>query len=123
MSYPSDPYGANQGWQGGQQPGYGGQPAGPQPDNYLVWAILSTVLCCLPLGIVSIINSTKVSSLWAQGQYAEAQSASAAAKKWAIIAAISGAVATVVGVILYIIFMVVLVSSVPSTTYTTYSSY
>lgn len=23
------------------------------PDNYMVWAILCTILCCTPLGIVS----------------------------------------------------------------------
>lgn len=121
MSYPSDPYGANQGWQG-QPPGYGAQP-GPQPDNYLVWAILSTVLCCLPLGIVSIVYSNKVSSLWAQGQYGAAQAASASAKKWAMISAIVGVVGAVIGIIFYIIMAVVIVSNAPSTTFTTYSSY
>ncbi len=35
-------------------------PANKPPDNNLVWAILCTVLCCLPLGIVAIIKSTKV---------------------------------------------------------------
>jgi hypothetical protein len=30
------------------------------PDTNLVWAILCTVLCCLPLGIVSIIKATSV---------------------------------------------------------------
>ena len=25
------------------------------PPNYLVWAILSTLFCCLPLGIASIV--------------------------------------------------------------------
>ncbi|MDR2764224.1 MAG: CD225/dispanin family protein [Tannerella sp.] len=39
----------------------------PMPENYLVWAILTTVLCCFPLGIVSIINSSNVSTLYAQG--------------------------------------------------------
>ena len=80
MSYPNDPnqppnYGAG-GY--GQQPygGFpGGTPAGPEPDNNLVWAILSTVLCCLPLGIVSIVKSTSVSKLWAAGDYAGAQKA------------------------------------------------
>ena len=38
--------------------------APPMPENYLVWAILSTVLCCMPLGIVSIIHSTKVNSAY-----------------------------------------------------------
>jgi interferon-induced transmembrane protein len=61
---------------------------------------LATVLCCLPLGIVSIIQASKVSGLWAQGQYAEAQAAADSAKKWAIWAAVAG---VVVGVIYAII--------------------
>ena len=116
MSYPPGPYEGSPEWQGQQpagvagpaQPGWHGQPglAGQQPgwpaqrepDNYLVWAILCTVLCCLPFGIVSIVYSTKVSGLWAQGRYAEAQAAADNAKKWAIIGAIVGA-ACVIGVI------------------------
>jgi len=62
---------------GGPPPGYGyGYPPpnyGPPPDNNMVWAILSTVLCCLPLGVVSIVKSSQVSSLWFQGFHAEAQ--------------------------------------------------
>jgi ABC-type multidrug transport system permease subunit len=85
------PYGAPQG-------GY--PPPAQQPDSNLVWAILSTVLCCLPLGIVSIVHASKVSGLWAQGRYAEAQAASASAKKWAIWAAVAG---VVVGIIYGII--------------------
>ncbi len=128
MSYPSDPYGANPGWQGQPPPSYGGPPAygaGPEPDNYLVWAILSTVLCCLPAGIVSIVYSTKVSGLWAQGRYGEAQAASANAKKWAIISAIVGAVGAVIGVILYIVLIAAAVSidNHIQTTFTTYSGY
>ena len=69
---------------------------GQQPDSNLVWGILVTVLCCLPFGIVSIINASKVSGLWAQGQYAQAQKASDDAKKWAIWGAIAG---VVVGII------------------------
>jgi RsiW-degrading membrane proteinase PrsW (M82 family) len=134
MSYPSDPYGAQQpGWQGqqpqwqGQQPGWQGQPAGypggREPDNYLVWAILSTVLCCLPFGIVSIVYSTKVSGLWASGQYGEAQAAANNAKKWAIISAIVGAVVAVISLILYFVVFAVAVSNLPSTFTTTYSPY
>jgi hypothetical protein len=107
------------GWQG-QQPGWPGQ---PEPDNYLVWAILTTVFCCLPLGIVSIVNSTKVSGLWSQGRYAEAQAASESAKKWAIIAAIVGAVVGVIVVILYFFIFAVAVSNLPSTTTTTFSGF
>ena len=115
------------GWQGQQpagwqapQPGWQGQ---REPENYLVWAILCTVLCCLPLGIVSIVYSTKVSGLWSQGRYAEAQAAADSAKKWAIIAAIVGAVVAVIGVVLWFVFFAVAISNLPSTTTTTYSGY
>ncbi len=114
-------------WQG-QQPGSWPPPqpgwqVAPEPENYLVWAILCTVLCCLPLGIVSIVYSTKVSGLWAQGRYAEAQEAANNAKKWAIIGAIVGAVAAVIFVLIYVVAGVFVVSHLPSTTTTTYSGF
>ncbi|GAA4551035.1 CD225/dispanin family protein [Amycolatopsis samaneae] len=89
---------------GGQQP-YGGYPNyGPPPDNNLVWAILATVLCCLPLGIVAIVKSSQVNSLWFQGMHVEARKAADDAKKWAMWSAIS------IGIILllYVIFIVVM---------------
>ncbi|WP_421842482.1 CD225/dispanin family protein [Mycobacterium sp.] len=57
-------------------------PAGQVPDNYLVWSILVTLFCCLPLGIVAIIKSSQVNGLWAQGRYAEAQASAESAKKF-----------------------------------------
>ncbi|WP_312556172.1 CD225/dispanin family protein [Empedobacter brevis] len=77
---------------------------GTPPDNNLVFAILSTVLCCLPLGIVSIIKSTSVNTLWAQGQYDAARQAAADAKKFAI----WSAAAAVIVWVLYILFFVVI---------------
>lgn len=82
----------------------GNKPAGLPPDNYLVWAILCTVLCCLPLGIVSIIKSTEVNSKWQMGDYEGAKRSSEAAKKWAI----WGAIIAVILVVLYILFFVVI---------------
>ncbi|PJK09385.1 hypothetical protein CO610_03575 [Lysobacteraceae bacterium NML95-0200] len=58
----------------------------PIPNN-LIWAILSTLFCCLPLGIVSIVHAAKVDGLVAAGDYAAAQQASDNAKKWAMISA------------------------------------
>lgn len=75
----------------------------PQPDNYLVWAILVTVLCCLPLGVASIIYSVKVGSLYAQGDYNGAVDASQKAKKFAMIGGIGG----LVFIIIYVIFAVI----------------
>lgn len=71
-----------------------------RPENYLVFAILTTVLCCLPAGVVSIIYAAKVNGLYAEGRYDEAEAASKNAKTWAIV---SAAVA-VVGIILYFLF-------------------
>lgn len=79
---------------------YGGAGAqGAPPPNYLVWAILSTVLCCLPLGIASIVFSTRVNSKWAVGDVAGSQDASAKAKKFAIYAAIAGVITNILGFI------------------------
>jgi len=130
MSYPPGPYEGSPGWQG-QQPGWQGQPpqpgwpgpqpgwqGQPEPDNHLVWAILCTVLCCLPFGIVSLVYSNKVSGLWSQGRWAEAQAAADNAKKWAIIGAIVGAVFAVIIVVLWVSFAV-FVSDLPVTTTTT----
>ncbi len=73
-----------------------------KPDNYLVWAILCTVLCCLPLGIVSIVYSAKVDGLYRSGEYEEAQEAADKAKKYAMYGAISG---VIVGVIYFAIII------------------
>lgn len=80
---------------------------GTPPDNNLVWAILSTVLCCMPLGIVSIIKSTNVNSLWSQGLYDEARKSAADAKKFAIWSAISAVVFWVIGFVIYFLFFAV----------------
>ncbi len=93
-----------------QQPAYQ-QPAQPaagapvKPDNYLVWAILSTICCCLITGIVSIVYSTKVDGLYAAGQYAEAQAAANSAKKWAIAGAICSAVIWLLYVLIYVVIL------------------
>lgn len=69
------------------------------PPNHLILAIFTTLCCCLPLGIVAIIFAAQVNSKYAAGDYAGAQSASANAKKWAIIA-------IVVGLLFQVIWMV-----------------
>ncbi len=75
----------------------------PRPESNLVWAILCTVLCCLPLGIVSIVYASKVDGCYASGRYAEAVRNSKEALKWAKI----GALLSVVFWILYVLIYVV----------------
>ena len=79
-------------------------PQTPPPDNNMVWAILSTVLCCLPLGVVAIIKASKVEQLWYQGFHAEAQKAADEAKNWAIWSAVSVAI----GLVLYFIIVFII---------------
>ena len=94
--------------------GYGGQPSyGTPPPNYLVWAILATIFCCLPLGIVSIVFAAQVNSKWATGDAAGAQESSNKAKQWAIWSAVAG---VVVGV-LYVLFAFVVLASSGSSGY------
>ncbi len=71
--------------------GAGDVPAGPAASygavphipNYLVQAILVTVLCCLPAGIVSIVYAAQVNGKVAAGDIAGAREASQKAKTWA----------------------------------------
>lgn len=90
-------------------PGYqsygapGGGATGPKPNNYLVWAILSTLFCCLPLGIASIVFAAQVDGKYNSGDYAGALESSEKAKKFAMWGAIAGVVVTV----LYVLFIVV----------------
>lgn len=67
----------------------GGVPVGP-PPTYLVWAILTTLICCLPFGIVSIVYASQVESEWFMGHYDRAYKKSNQAKTWAIVAAVVG---------------------------------
>lgn len=73
-----------------------------RPKNWLVESILVTILCCLPFGIIGIINATKVDTFWTSGQYDAAHKASREAGKWAKIGAISGFVV----IALYILMIV-----------------
>lgn len=96
--YGQQPYGQQPGQPYGQQP----QPGMVKPDSFMVWAILSTVLCCLPCGVVSIIFASKVDTEWARGNYQAAKDASDKAKMWAII---SAAASVVFGIIYFFILL------------------
>lgn len=75
-----------------------------QPKNWLAESILVTLLCCLPFGIVGIVNAASVSSKYASGDYEGSLRASQEAAKWTKIGFWVG-----IGVVaLYILFFVVL---------------
>jgi hypothetical protein len=93
------------------------QPQGAQPGSHLVFAILTTLFCCLPFGIVAIVKASQVNGLWASGRYPEAQAASDSAKKWAMWSLIAGIVVFVIYGILIAVGAVNMDFSTSTTTY------
>ena len=73
-----------------------------QPKTWLVESILVTLFCCLPFGIVGIVNAAKVNSLWAAGQQEAAERASATAGKWTKIGFIVGIVVIIIYAMFYV---------------------
>ena len=75
---------------------------GAPPKNWLVESILVTLFCCLPFGIVGIINAANVNSKWTAGDFEGAERAAAEAKKWTKIGFIVG----IIVIVAYIIFVI-----------------
>jgi len=69
----------------------------PRPNSYLALSIISTIICCMPIGIVSIVYATKVNSSYEDGNYDEAIRSSKNAKTW-------GLVSIGIGVLFYLGF-------------------
>jgi len=70
-------------------PTAGYQPRSDVP-SYLVPAILSTIFCCIPFGIVAIVFAAQVSSKLNAGDVPGAQKASAKARTWFWAAVLTG---------------------------------
>ncbi|MEV4285083.1 CD225/dispanin family protein [Nonomuraea bangladeshensis] len=111
------PSGGGYGGYGQQPPGGGGYGGQQPPDNHLVPAILTTLFCCLPLGIVSIVKSSQVNQKWQVGDYQGAVQASEEAKTWWKRSIIFGAIGWGLLVLFYVVVFVLLAASMPSTSY------
>lgn len=73
----------------------------------MVESILATLFCCLPFGIVGIINASKVESKFSAGDIEGAERASKEAGKWTKISFGIG----IAGIIIYAILMLIGVAS------------
>jgi hypothetical protein len=74
-----------------------------KPNNYLVWAILVTMLCCMPFGVVGLLKSLKVDRLWKEGDVAGAQRESESCKNFLIWGSIIGFIVDVLYFVLNIV--------------------
>ena len=64
----------------------------PMPPTYMVWAIVTTILCCLPAGVVAIVYSSMVSSKYFAQDYEGARRASRNAEVWIIASIVLGVI-------------------------------
>lgn len=74
------------------------------PKNYLTESILATLFCCLPFGVVGLVNASKVESFYNKGLYAEAERASANAWKWTRYSFIAALIGWIIVFLLYFVF-------------------
>jgi hypothetical protein len=107
---PPPPYGAPPGYAQQPPPGYGqqpppygaaayGAPTGVKPPTYLPWAIAATILCCLPLGVASIVFANQVNVKYAQHDLAGAMESSRKARNFAIASAVIGPLVAIIYVL------------------------
>ncbi|XP_072013316.1 proline-rich transmembrane protein 1-like [Amphiura filiformis] len=82
-------------------------PQSTPPNDRLAFAIFVTICCCLPFGIVGIVQAMNVRSRFASGDVAGAVEASRSAKCWSIAGLVTGIVFQVIGIVLLIIYAVV----------------
>jgi hypothetical protein len=83
-----------------------GTSPGVNVPNNLVFAILVTVLCCLPTGIAAIVYAAQVNGKLQAGDIAGAQEASKNAKMWCWISLGAGLLVCVIyGVVGFLSYM------------------
>ena len=70
---------------------------------HLCIAILTTIFCCLPLGIVAIIYGVNANAYIAAGDNANAKKSSSLALSWSIAALVVGLIVIAIWVIPYLI--------------------
>lgn len=73
----------------------------PDIPNHLLLGILTTLFCCLPFGIVSIVYAIQVNSAMAVGHYKMAQIASEKARYWGMLSLWIGIALNIIGLIFY----------------------
>lgn len=69
---------------------YKEQPFQKPPNNHLALAIITTLLCCQPAGIVSIVYASQVNSKYIAGDHVGAERASRNAQTWWVVSLVIG---------------------------------
>lgn len=75
------------------------------PKTWLVESILVTCFCCLPFGVMGIINATKIEEEYRCGNYQQVLQRSKQAKKWTLLGFF-------IALGIFVIYMLILVISI-----------
>lgn len=67
----------------------------PMPPTYMLWAVLTTLCCCLPVGVVAIFFAAQVSTRYYARDFAGSRKASERAELWIILAIVLGMIANI----------------------------
>lgn len=82
--------------------GQGRSGGGINGTLYMVFAVLTTFFCCLPLGIAAIIYAGKINEYQRRGDYAGAHDAASKSKLFSILGAAGGLVITVIYIAVFV---------------------
>ncbi|XP_071955315.1 proline-rich transmembrane protein 1-like [Antedon mediterranea] len=61
-----------------------------QPNDYMSYAIIVTICCCLPLGLIAIIRSSQVRSRFDNGDLQGARLSAKSSRRWSIAGVVLG---------------------------------
>lgn len=78
----------------------------PEVKSYLARAILATIFCCLPFGIISIVFASQVGSKLSSNDYEGARASSKKAKLWFWLAFGIGLAVQIIASIIYLVVIV-----------------
>lgn len=96
---PTYPGNTAPGWNRTAEPSYTAAGVPANIDNHMVFAILTTLFCCLPLGVVSIVYASQVNGKIQVGDYAGAITAANNAKTWCWVSLGSGILIAIVALL------------------------
>ncbi len=82
---------------------------GIKPQTYLIFAILTTIFCCWPLGVVALVYAAQVDSKYYQGDLQTASRYSNNAKLWCWLS--FGAIVILGALYLLIVLLVVILDA------------
>ncbi|MDR0982567.1 MAG: CD225/dispanin family protein [Culturomica sp.] len=66
------------------------------PKTWLVESILATLFCCLPFGIVGIVNAARVETRFYAGDFEGARRASVNAGRWTLVSVLCSVIVVII---------------------------